>query len=77
MDRVRGFKVTLNGTRFSLTTMNEARFEDADVNDAYFQGATLDESALRSIALGARNWAHAHFDTVHAERLRAITASRE
>ena len=69
-------RASLQGGKFRRCVLTGAQFEGADVADAYFQDAQFDDAALRSIALGARNWqGNTHFDADVMQRMLQIAAA--
>ena len=69
-------RASLQGAKFRRCVLTGAQFEGADVADTYFQDAVFDDAALRSIALGARNWqGNIHFDTAVMQRMLQIAAA--
>lgn len=68
-------QAALQGAHFERADLTAARFEGADLADAYFTGAVFDDSAKRSIALGAERWRAARFDPPIREELTQISES--
>ncbi len=69
-------RASLQSAKFRRCDLTGAQFEGADVADTYFQDAQFDDAALRSIALGARNWqGNIHFDTAVMQRMLQIAAA--